>query len=164
MPKGNSVPTEPQLALVITRVFDAPRSLLFKMWIEGEHLAHWSAPRGFTIPYSEADVRPGGAWRCCMRSPEGVEYWVGGVYREIVEPERLVFTHAFDEEEGKPGPETLVTVTFGADRGKTRLTFRQTGFGSVPSRDGHREGWSQCFDRLAEYLKEIADRNEGHAH
>lgn len=94
MPKRNSIPTEPQLAIAITRVFDAPRSLLFKMWIEGKHLANWSAPRGFTIPTAKSDVRPGGAWRCCMRSPDGVDYWVGGVYREIVEPERLVFTHA----------------------------------------------------------------------
>lgn len=156
MPKRDSIPTEPQLAIAITRVFDAPRSLLFKMWIEGKHLANWSAPRGFTIPTAKSDVRPGGAWRCCMRSPDGVDYWVGGVYREIVEPERLVFTHAFDDNQGNSEPETLVTVTFAEERGKTRMTFRQTGFGSMRSRDEHAAGWNECFDRLAEHLKELA--------
>ncbi len=164
MPKGNSIPTEPQLAIAITRVFDAPRELLFKMWTEGKHLLRWSAPRGFAIPHAEAEVRPGGPWRCCMRSPDGVDYWVGGVYREVVAPERLVFTHAFDEEEGNRGPETLVTVTFADDNGKTRMTFRQTGFGSVKSRDGHEEGWNECFDLLAEYVAERADGPEARAH
>lgn len=152
MPRANKAPAEPQLAIVITRVFDAPRSLLFRMWTEGEHLAQWSAPRGFTIPVGQGDVRPGGAWRCCMRSPDGVEYWLAGVYREVVAPERLVFTHAFDDEDGKPGPETLVTVTFADEGGKTRLTLRQSGFRSIPSRDGHEAGWSECFDRLSDYL------------
>src|SRR5918995_7006135 len=97
--------------LVITRIFDAPLSLVFKAWTEREHLVRWSAPRGFTITHCEGAHHPGGAWRCCMRSPEGTDYWLGGVYREIVEPDRLVFTHAWEDEEGKPGHQTLVTVT-----------------------------------------------------
>jgi uncharacterized protein YndB with AHSA1/START domain len=104
--------------LVITRSFDAPRSLVFKAWTEREHLVHWSAPKGFTITHSEGDLRPGGAWRACMRSPDGVDLWLGGVYREIVEPERLVFTHAWEDADGKRGHETLVTVTLTEHAGR----------------------------------------------
>jgi uncharacterized protein YndB with AHSA1/START domain len=78
----------------------------------------------------------------------------GGVYREIVEPERLVFTHAWEDEEGKPGHQTLVTVTFAEQDGKTRLAFHQAVFESVADRDSHREGWTECLDRLEGYLGE----------
>lgn len=83
--------TEPgaDKVLVITRVFDAPRSLVFQAWTRKEHLDRWCAPRGFTIPYSEGELRVGGAWRCCMRAPDGVEHWLSGTYREIVEDELL---------------------------------------------------------------------------
>jgi uncharacterized protein YndB with AHSA1/START domain len=138
--------------LVITRVFDAPPTLVFQAWVEPEHLVHWSAPWGFTITHCEGDLRPGGAWRSCMRSPAGEDLWLGGVYREIVENERLVFTHAWDGKDGRPGHETVVTVTFTAEGGKTKMIFRQAGFESVEARDGHQGGWTQCFDRLAARL------------
>ncbi len=144
--------TSQKQELTITRVFDAPRSLVFRMWTEQEHIVKWCAPRGFTIPHNKADVRPGGAWRACMRSPEGKDYWLQGVYREIVEPERLVFTHVWEDEDGKPGHETLVTVTFAEQDGKTKLTFHQAVFESVEQRDSHLEGWSESLDRLEEYL------------
>jgi uncharacterized protein YndB with AHSA1/START domain len=140
--------------LVITRIFDAPKSLVFKAWTEREHLVHWSAPHGFTITHCEGDLRPGGAWRCCMRSPDGTDHWLGGVYREIAPPERLVFTHAWEDEDGRPGHETLVTATFAEQDGKTRFTFHQAVFESVAARDSHREGWTECLDRLEEYLGE----------
>ena len=73
--------------LVITRVFDAPRHLVFQAWTQKEHLDKWSAPKGYTLPFSEGDLRPGGRWRCCMRTADGTELWLGGVYREIVEDE-----------------------------------------------------------------------------
>ncbi|MGC1273092.1 MAG: SRPBCC family protein [Planctomycetaceae bacterium] len=141
------------MPLVITRVFDAPRSLVFDAWTKQEHLARWSAPRGFSIPCGEGDVRPGGVWRCCMKSPDDKDLWLGGVYREVVPGERLVFTHAWDDATGQPGHETLVTVSF-ADHpgGGTTLTFRQEGFPSIASRDGHAEGWNECFDRLVDHL------------
>ncbi|PSB25617.1 SRPBCC domain-containing protein [Stenomitos frigidus] len=141
--------------LVITRVFDAPRSLLFKVWTEREHLMHWCAPRNFTIPFAEADFRPGGAWRTCLRSPEGKDYWVQGIYREIVEPERLVFTHAWEDEDGKSGHTTIVTVTFTDRDAKTTLTFHQALFESVEGRDAHRSGWSECLDCLEAYLATV---------
>jgi uncharacterized protein YndB with AHSA1/START domain len=142
--------TQPEL--VITRVLDAPRELVFQAWTEPEHLVHWSCPHGFTLTHCEGDLRPGGAWRSCMRSPEGRDLWLGGVYREIVAPERLVFTHAWDDAAGKPGHETVATVTLVDQGGKTKMTFRQAFFESVQQRDGHQEGWTECFERLAQHL------------
>jgi uncharacterized protein YndB with AHSA1/START domain len=93
-----------------------------------------------------------------MRSPDGEDLWLGGLYREIVEPERLVFTHAWDGKDGKPGHETLVTVTLADRAGKTELTFGQAFFESVEERDGHAGGWGECFDRLDDHLKHIRSR------
>ena len=137
--------------LVIERVFDAPVDLVWKCWTERGHLETWSAPRGFTIPHSEGDLRPGGKWRCCMRAPNGNELWLGGVYREIVPNTLIVMTHAW-EEDGVPGHETLVTVRFADAGGKTKVTLTQAGFDSAGSRDGHAGGWSECLDILAEHL------------
>jgi uncharacterized protein YndB with AHSA1/START domain len=138
--------------LVITRVFDAPRRLVFEAWTKPEHLSCWCGPRGFTIPFGEMDFRPGGAYRTCLRSPEGKDHWLQGVYREIVKPERLIFTHRWEDKDGKPKHETIVTVTFEEHDGKTKLTFHQAVFESVEGRDSHRSGWSESLDRLDEYL------------
>ena len=152
MRAGNSsTETTKSLDLVINRVFDAPRDLVWRAWTDPEQMKQWSAPRGFTIPVSEGDLRPGGSWRATMRDPSGVELHLGGTYREIVEPEKLVFTHAWYEK-GKPGPETLVTVTLTARGNKTEMSFRQSGFGSEDSREGHEGGWTECFDKLDELL------------
>lgn len=85
---------------------------------------------------------------------DGSEIWLGGIYKEVVKPENLVFTHAWDGSDGKPGPETLVTVTFVDKGSKTEMHFRQTGFDSVESRNGHSEGWNECFDLLDELLRQ----------
>jgi uncharacterized protein YndB with AHSA1/START domain len=138
--------------LVITRVFDAPRRLVFKAWTEPEHLARWWGPQGFTTPFCEMDVRPGGAFRFGMRSPQGTDHWLRGVFREIVEPERLVCTWAWEDEQRKPRHETLLTVTLVEHDDKTRLTLRQAVFESVTSRDAHQGGWASALDCLAEYL------------
>lgn len=143
--------------LVITRVFDAPRHLVFECWTDPAHLQHWQgAPRGFTVTSSESDIRPGGFFRICMRSPEGQDHWLEGHYREIVKPERLVFTHAWLDANGKPAHETLVTITLTNRNGKTELTLRQTGFASVESREGHEFGWTSALDVLVDYLAEAA--------
>jgi uncharacterized protein YndB with AHSA1/START domain len=139
--------------LVMTRTFDAPRTLVYEAWTERQHLERWQgAPQGFTVTTELSDIRPGGAFRICMRSPEGVDHWLQGVYREVVAPERLVFTHTWLDAEKKPGAETLVTITFVERGGKTELTLRQSGFKSEESRAGHEGGWASTFDRLAEYL------------
>ena len=150
----NTTPDRPRLAepkLVITRVFAAPRATVWAAWTT-EQMAQWAGPAGFTIPSSVADVRPGGSWRACMRSEEHGEFCQHGVYHEVVAPERLVFTTAWEEPDGTPEHEMLVTVTF-ADLGdRTEMTFEQATFSSEQSRDSHVDGWSQCFDKLETYL------------
>ena len=138
--------------LVITRVFDAPRSLVFKAWTEPDRAARWWGPQGFTTLHCAMDVRTGGAFRVCTRAPDGTEYWKQGVYREVAEPERLVFTFAWEDAEGKPGHETVVTVTFAEHGAKTRLTLHQAVFETVAARDSHQAGWTSTMERLAEYL------------
>jgi uncharacterized protein YndB with AHSA1/START domain len=122
------------------------------MWTEPEHLVVWWGPRGFTTISGRLDVRPGGAWSRSMRASDGSVIRKHGVYREIMAPERLVLTYITDDGAGKPGPETLVTVTFADLGGKTRLTLRQTGFQSVAARDDHRRGWTGALERFAAYL------------
>lgn len=145
--------------LTITRIFDAPRDLVFAAWTDPGHLKRWSAPHGFRISHSSGELRPGGAWRACMVAPDGAELWLGGVYREIVHGEKLVFTHAWDGQDGQPEPPTLVTVVLKDLDGKTEMTFRQEGFASDASRDGHEGGWSQGFERLGELLGELGGRS-----
>ena len=97
-----------------------------------------------------------------MRSPQWGDLWNGGVYREIVEPERLVFTFAWEDENGRRGHETLVTVTFAEEGGRTKMTFRQAVFESVEDRDGYAGGWSESFERLAAHLATLSEgRREG---
>ena len=141
--------------VVITRVFDAPRNLVFKAWTQPEHMMHWWGPRGFTVLSCEMDLRVGGAWRLRMRSPQGVEDRQRGVFREIVEPERLVFTYAFEDASGKPGHETIVTVNFAEVGGKTRLTVHQAVFETVTVRDDHVRGWGEALDHLAGYVTKV---------
>jgi len=142
--------------LVITRLFDAPRALVFKVWTAPEHLARWWAPQGFELIETRIDVRAGGAWLRRMRSPEGSVHVKRGVYREVVAPERLVFTYA-DEEDGALGPETLVTVSFAEEGTQTRLTLRQELFTTVALRDGHGFGWGSALERFAAYLETAGD-------
>jgi len=146
-------PAEPKLTL--TRIFAAPRALVFAAWTQPEHLRHWSAPHGFTIPVSKGDLRAGGKWRACMVTPQGEKLWLHGVYREVVPNEKLVFTHTWEEGEGAPGHETLLTVRFSDLGRKTKVVLTQTGFDSAASRDGHRGGWSECLERLQELLTKL---------
>jgi uncharacterized protein YndB with AHSA1/START domain len=139
--------------LVITRVFDAPRPVVFACWTDARQLVQWWGPRGFRVVSSEADVRVGGFWRVETRSPEGDEHNAGGVYREVAAPERLVFTMAWDGvEDGEPGRETVVSVAFAEEDQRTRMTFEQAVFSSTAARDAHDEGWSSAFELLAEHL------------
>jgi uncharacterized protein YndB with AHSA1/START domain len=160
MASGNDITTvSAQRELVITRVFDAPRSLVFKAWTEPEHRMRWWGPNGFTTTSCEMDLRPGGAWRLSMRSPEGREDRQRGIFREIVPPERLVFTYAFEDAAGNPGHETLVTVTFAEHEGKTKLTVNQAVFKTVAVRDDHVRGWGEALDHFAKYV--ATGRSEG---
>lgn len=144
--------------LIITRVFDAPRQLVFKAWTDPKQVAQWWGPRGFTITTHEMDVRPGGIWRFVMHGPDSVDYDNKIVYTEIVEPERLVYVHGSGEA-GEPG-QFQVTVTFTGQGNKTQLTMRMR-FESAADRDkaveefGAIEGANQTLDRLTEHLAKI---------
>jgi len=138
--------------LFITRIFDAPRDLVFKAWAEAEHMSRWAGPRGYTITACEIDARPGGTFTFSMRSPEGSDHRVRGVYHEIIIPERLVYTWAWLDANGVPGHETLITVTFADLGSKTRLSLHQALFESVTARDMHHGGWDSALDCFAEYL------------
>jgi uncharacterized protein YndB with AHSA1/START domain len=146
--------------VVLTRVFDAPRRLVFEALTKCEHLKHWYGPRGFTLPVCEIDLRPGGAWHHVIRGPDGSEMPMKGAYREVVPPERLVSTESYD----LPGmgwtPESVVTTTLEERDGKTTMTSRIF-YQSAEHRDGHvgsgmEGGAAETFDRLAEYLETIA--------
>jgi uncharacterized protein YndB with AHSA1/START domain len=138
--------------LVVTRLIDAPRRLVFRAWTAPEQVSRWWGPQGFVTTHCDMDIRPGGAFRCCMRSPEGTDYWKRGVYREIVEAERIVFTFAWEDADGTPGRELLTTVTFADEGAKTRLTLHQAEFETVERCEDHRTGWTSCLERFAEYM------------
>lgn len=161
-PAGNAAAKE----VVIVRVFDAPRELVYRAWSDAEHLLRWYAPDGCTLSYCKVDVRRGGALHSCIRTPDGTECWCSGVYKEVMPPERLVFTlHLSDARGGFVEPkdshlggfpewprETTVTVTFENLSGKTKLTLHQTVQEEVARRTGAYPSWLQMFDRLAGVL------------
>jgi uncharacterized protein YndB with AHSA1/START domain len=154
MAVGTNRITEPaDRVLVITRVFDAPRELVFKAWTDPKHLVQWMGPRGFRSTIEHSDPRPGGRYRIHMRGPEGDDHWSQGVFREIREPERLVMAGSWADAQGSPTtPETLLTLTFEEQEGKTKLTLHQAVFESASACEEHRGGWNSTLDRLAEYL------------
>lgn len=165
--KNLSATVVPENEIVLTRLIDAPRELVFKQWTEPERMKRWWGPKGFTMPYCKIELRPGGVCHSCMRSPEGRDFWSKSVYREIVEPERLVLTDSFSDERGnviRPEQygmspdwplEALITVTLTEEVGKTLLTVRHSGLASAPARDVEmcREGWSQTLDKLVAECK-----------
>jgi uncharacterized protein YndB with AHSA1/START domain len=138
--------------LVITRLIDAPRPLVFKAWTDPDQIARWWGPKGFVTVDHDMDVRPGGAYRFTMRSPQGTDHRKRGVYREVVEPERIVFTFSWIQPDGQPGHETLITVTLKEEGTKTKLTLHQGVFDTMGWRDDHHIGWSSCLERFAEYM------------
>ncbi|HZP77998.1 MAG TPA: SRPBCC domain-containing protein [Pseudolabrys sp.] len=155
MPPAATSSTAPR-ELVVTRFFDAPRELVFKMWTDPAHARHWWGPRDYPVTQLSLDARPGGKWRGCLTSTQdGRALWQHGVFREVVPPARLVFTFVW-EEEGERGTETVVTVTFTEENGKTRMVMWQTPFQSAPERDGHGFGWASTFNRLTQHLNDLA--------
>jgi len=136
--------------IVGTRVFDAPRELVFDTWTDAKHISNWWGPRGFTTTTKKMDVRPGGEWIFVMHGPDGTDYPNEIVYLEVVRPERIVYTHG-------PAPIFDVTVTFEEEGGKTKMTMRSI-FASAEVRDqvaeefGAVEGLYQTLDRLGEEL------------
>ena len=155
MATGNFAPKE-EHELVVTRVFDAPRELVFKAWTDPKIVAQWWGPHRFTNPVCELDPRPGGAIRIHMHGPDGTVYPMTGVYQEVVEPERIVFTSAALDASGNAMFEVLTTVTFAEEGGKTKQILRTRVIKSTaeaaPYLAGMEAGWTQSLERLTAYL------------
>jgi uncharacterized protein YndB with AHSA1/START domain len=138
--------------LTLTRVFDAPRALVYKMWTDPKHLAEWFGPKEFTNPICEVDPRVGGRIHVVMRSPWNSEHPMEGIFREVVKNEKLVFTNDAVDEKGGLLIQSITTVTFEDVGGKTKMTMHTDAKGMVDIAarmlDGMKEGWSQSFDKL----------------
>jgi uncharacterized protein YndB with AHSA1/START domain len=160
-----------QHELTITRVFQAPRALVWQAWTDAEHAKQWAGPRTFTATNLDHDVRPGGKWRGCLhRDPEpgtdqpALDLWQSGEYLEVVEPERLVYSFRWDKRgNGLSSPKTIITVTFEEHDNQTTMHFHQAFFESAEDRDGHSGGWNSCFDRLVDHLQAVQSKQTTHA-
>jgi len=146
----------PADVLVLRRLIDAPRDLVFKVWSDPLHVAEWWQPAGYTTPVFEMDFRVGGGFRYCIRKA-GRDGWARGVYRDIVPPSRLAFTFQWQSGDATNDAETLVTVTFEVQCEGTLLTFRQEPFSSSESRHGHGVGWNQVLESFESFV--LTQRN-----
>ncbi|HYP39948.1 MAG TPA: SRPBCC family protein [Chloroflexia bacterium] len=153
MAKTNVIAEPGKQEIIITRIVNAPRDLVFKAYTDPNAIPQWWGPRNLTTVVDQMDVRPGGIWRFVHRDAEGNEYGFHGVYHDVVSPDRIVSTFEF---EGVPGHVLLATMTFEEQDGKTKLTDASV-FQSVEDRDGMLQsgmegGASESMDRLDEYL------------
>ena len=155
--------------MVVTRVFDAPRELVWKAWTDPKYVMQWWGPKGFSCPACEIDFRVGGKFRYCMRTPDGQEGWNAGEYHEIVPQEKIVYSMYFSDSKGNKvepahygieheaidGAYDVITFEdFG--NGQTKLTF----IGNEPmesaKNSGQVEGWNQILDKVAEVVAALA--------
>jgi uncharacterized protein YndB with AHSA1/START domain len=135
--------------LNITRLFDAPRKRVFNAWIEKQDVLQWQGPKSHPIVSSQSNVREGGAWHSILQDKiTGEKLFYGGIYKTIKEPELLIMTFAWEDENGNPGLETTITIRFEEVDNKTKMHFHQAMLESTESRDSHGEGWISAFDRL----------------
>jgi uncharacterized protein YndB with AHSA1/START domain len=154
--------------LTLERIFNAPRELVFKAFSEEEHLKRWFGPKGWPLVVSNLDFREGGVWHFCMKCTDetqqyyGMESWGKAIYKEIVEPERIVYTDAFSDAEGnitEGMPQTLITMTFLEHEGKTKLISHAEYATDEALKTvldmGMLEGMTSTWDNLEEFLKEI---------
>jgi len=148
--------------LVLTRVFDAPRELVWRAWTDPKMLAIWWGPKGFTNPRCEVDVRRDGHIHIDMRGPDGTVYPMAGDYKEVVEPERLVFTSGALDKNGKLLFEFLNTITFEEKTGRTTLTLHSHLLNTTPGTErylrGHKAGWTLSLERLDQLVANTTDR------
>lgn len=145
------------LEIELSRVFNAPRRLVFEAYSKPEHVRRWWGLRGATLTTCDMDFRPGGAWRFVIREKDGNEYAFRGEYREVVPPERLVQTFEF---EGMPGAVSVETLTFSEQDGKTTIKAVSR-FDSIEARDGMiqsgmEQGAAETWDRLDEFVRTLA--------
>jgi uncharacterized protein YndB with AHSA1/START domain len=142
--------------IVLTRTFNAPRTLVWQAWTQPEHVSKWWGVQGLEITSCTIHLHVGGGYRYVLRGPDGAEYAFTGVYREVVPPERLVYTDSF---EGMPDKAAVVTVTFAEQDGKTTLTSRSL-YQSASDRDAHIQsgmeaGMRESMDQLAAHLQSL---------
>ena len=146
-------------AIVITRVFDAPRELVWEAWTDPRHVVHWWGPNGFTTTIEKMDVRPGGVWKQVMHGPDGTDYPNKSVFTKVVKPERIVYSHGGGKK-GGPAAQFEATWTFEALGDKTKVTIHML-FPTASDRDkvvkeyGAIEGGKQTLERLGEYLTKM---------
>lgn len=141
----------------ITRVFDAPRELVFDAWLDPDQMTKWWGPKELVTPREtiSVDPRPGGRWSARMVATDGeFACGQGGVYREINRPERLVFTWGVDADEFTD--RSVVTIELEEIDGKTRMTFHQAGFVSDDEEQNVNNGWNQCLDKFGSYIEAVA--------
>jgi uncharacterized protein YndB with AHSA1/START domain len=146
------VTTPTDREIVLTRVFDAPRHLVFEAWSNPELLKRWFGPRGWSLEVCEVDLKVGGTWRFVLQGPDGTRMGMRGIYREIAPPDRVVHTESFDDYPG----ESVVTGVLVEEGGRTTLTGTVT-YASKEIRDavlasGMEHGAAESYDKLAELL------------
>jgi uncharacterized protein YndB with AHSA1/START domain len=143
----------------ITRVFDAPRDVIWRAWTDPDEAPIWWHPRGVTTPREsvELDVRPGGRYRYTMVGPDGTDYPTGGVYREITPPERLVMTWGSPDDPDEIAPVITIELAEHGERGEqTHMTFHVLGIDAAPGDENVYDGWDSAFDLLVEHLRQEA--------
>jgi len=151
--------------LLITRIFSAPRELVWKAWTEPERVMRWWGPKYFTSPICKIDFRVGGSYLFCMQSPEGEDFWSTGVYLEIIPLEKIVCTDSFADENGNVVPATYydmeedfplelaLTITFEDHNGNTKMVLQHIGIPEGITQELTKQGWNESFDKLAEILE-----------
>ena len=139
--------------LEITRVFDAPPTRVFEAWLDRRQFQSWIGPEGVACDVQLFEPQVGGRFRLVMNVADGRAIPVSGVFKSIEPSRRLVLSWGW---EGDPLRQTLITLTFKALGGRTELTLRQEGFGTVESRDGHVRGWTSALGKLEQYLSKGA--------
>ncbi|TAL69871.1 MAG: SRPBCC domain-containing protein [Bacteroidetes bacterium] len=149
----------------IIRMFDAAPELVWKAWTDPEQYKKWWGPKNFTCPFSKIDLKVGGKYLSCMRSPEGMEFWTTGIFKEIIPMKRIVYTDCFADENGNEVPashygmpgdwpsELIVKITLEEINGKTKMTLSHTGIPEGEMSENTVIGWNESFDKLVESLK-----------
>ena len=155
--------------MVITRMFDAPRELVWKAWTDPQYVMQWWGPKGFTAPVCKMDFHVGGKFLCCMRSPDGQEFWNAGEYHEIVPHEKIVSSMYFSDSEGnkveaaeygiehqaiEDAHDVVLFEDLGS--GKTKLTFIGNETAEDATKSGQAEGWNQILEKIAAVLAGMA--------
>jgi uncharacterized protein YndB with AHSA1/START domain len=156
--------------MVVTRVFDAPRELVWKAWTDPNYVVQWWGPKGFTAPFCEIDFRVGGKFLCCMRAPDGQDFWNAGEYHEIILHEKIVYSMYFADAKGNK----VEAAQYGIERDKAMddvhdvITFEDFGNGQTKltligndsmesaKNSGEVEGWNQILDKFAAVVAELS--------